>query len=136
MSACRRLRNASTASATTPTRVTMPQVPTDYPQRLAQRGLRVSTFGDWTSCGGSADHRAVVLHHTASSSSVAPADDAAYCHHGTSDAPLYNVLCGRDGSVWVLTRNKSNSSGQINSTDRKSTRLNSSHLGISYAVFC
>src|SRR5205814_10078132 len=26
--------------------------------------------------------------------------------------------------------------GLIGSTDRKSTRLNSSHLGISYAVFC
>src|SRR5205814_8690405 len=25
---------------------------------------------------------------------------------------------------------------QLNGTDRKSTRLNSSHLGISYAVFC
>src|ERR1035438_10586889 len=28
------------------------------------------------------------------------------------------------------------SSGTSTSTDRKSTRLNSSHLGISYAVFC
>src|SRR5437899_9277523 len=26
--------------------------------------------------------------------------------------------------------------GETTSTDRKSTRLNSSHLGISYAVFC
>src|ERR1035441_10955527 len=26
--------------------------------------------------------------------------------------------------------------GQLEETDRKSTRLNSSHLGISYAVFC
>src|SRR5258705_2162308 len=28
------------------------------------------------------------------------------------------------------------SSGQAHGPDRKSTRLNSSHLGISYAVFC
>src|SRR5262245_2719990 len=30
----------------------------------------------------------------------------------------------------------SEGAGQVSSTDRKSTRLNSSHLGISYAVFC
>lgn len=93
----------------------MPLVPTDFPQRLAARGLNVQVFSDWAACGGSADHRAVVLHHTASSSSARPQDDAAYCHHGTDDAPLYNVLVGRDASVWVLTRNKSNSSGKISS---------------------
>lgn len=93
----------------------MSLVPDDYPDRLARAGLRVSVFGDWRTCGGDANHRAVVLHHTASGSSVSPADDAAYCHHGTSDAPLYNVLIGRDGSCWVLTRRKSNSSGKISS---------------------
>src|SRR5262245_64349587 len=31
--------------------------------------------------------------------------------------------------------NKSSTNGQV-TIDRKSTRLNSSHLGISYAVFC
>src|SRR5437899_4606142 len=34
------------------------------------------------------------------------------------------------GTYWPLLPS------QIGSTDRKSTRLNSSHLGISYAVFC
>src|SRR5262245_64529826 len=33
-------------------------------------------------------------------------------------------------------RRKSPPTATGNSTDRKSTRLNSSHLGISYAVFC
>jgi hypothetical protein len=93
----------------------MPLVPTDYPHRLADRGLTVNVFGGWESHGSSADHRAVVLHHTASGSSTAPADDAAYCHHGSSDSPLYNVLIDRDGCAWVLAREKSNSSGKISS---------------------
>src|SRR5262245_64387178 len=40
------------------------------------------------------------------------------------DAPRFGVVSGNDkGSEWTFE-------------DRKSTRLNSSHLGISYAVFC
>src|SRR5262245_64913116 len=35
----------------------------------------------------------------------------------------------------AINRGESNPP-RANSTDRKSTRLNSSHLGISYAVFC
>src|SRR5262245_63776808 len=34
--------------------------------------------------------------------------------------------CSSAGSCWTMDRGR----------DRKSTRLNSSHLGISYAVFC
>jgi hypothetical protein len=94
----------------------MPLVPTDFPSRLAARGLSVQVFSDWTTCGGSADQRAVVLHHTASSSSASPSSDAAYCHHGPSDAPLYNVLVDRTGVVWLLARNKANSSGKISGT--------------------
>jgi len=90
-------------------------VPADFPERLKRRGLKVSAFGDWYNAGGNADHKAIVLHHTASAASGSPASDAAYCHHGTSIAPLYNVLIGRDGSVWVLAREKSNSSGKISS---------------------
>src|SRR5258705_1463370 len=33
-------------------------------------------------------------------------------------------------------RDKATSRGRAHAIDRKSTRLNSSHLGISYAVFC
>src|ERR1035438_10748464 len=40
---------------------------------------------------------------------------------GTADAPIPTVDAGPDGRAGI---------------DRKSTRLNSSHLGISYAVFC
>jgi hypothetical protein len=90
-------------------------VPTDYPTRLAQRGLVVNVFDGWESHGGSADHRAVVMHHTASSSSSSPEADAAYCHHGSSDSPLYNVLIDRYGCAWILAREKANSSGKISS---------------------
>src|SRR5258705_6862587 len=41
--------------------------------------------------------------------------------------------CPHDQKTWYLT-NKMNS--YFTHKDRKSTRLNSSHLGISYAVFC
>lgn len=90
-------------------------VPNSYPSELAAAGLRVHVFDGWETHGGSADHRAIVLHHTASSARAAPADDAAYCHHGSSDAPLYNVLVDRYGECWLLAREKSNSSGQISS---------------------
>src|ERR1035441_4999177 len=38
-------------------------------------------------------------------------------------------------SVWYPATSSVSASGRSNG-DRKSTRLNSSHLGISYAVFC
>src|SRR5947199_9575356 len=41
---------------------------------------------------------------------------------------------GRRGGGW--SRSRSGPSPSAPSRDRKSTRLNSSHLGISYAVFC
>src|SRR5258705_4930982 len=45
----------------------------------------------------------------------------------------YEVL-GTFGAVEVVPHHEDE--GERNSRDRKSTRLNSSHLGISYAVFC
>lgn len=93
----------------------MAKAPADFPDRLAAAGLRVHVFDDWYGLGGDADHRAVVLHHTASSARAAPADDAAYCHHGSGDSPLYNVLVDRTGECWILAGDKSNSSGQISS---------------------
>src|SRR5205814_8641790 len=39
-----------------------------------------------------------------------------------------HIKVGRDGTAYVPNKNCGG--------DRKSTRLNSSHLGISYAVFC
>src|SRR5947199_7888283 len=40
------------------------------------------------------------------------------------------------GAVAYIVRSLPRPPGQGRQTDRKSTRLNSSHLGISYAVFC
>src|SRR5947199_1719493 len=51
---------------------------------------------------------------------------------------VYSVLAFTDtyGS-WRADLQKRLAAGQdVTSEDRKSTRLNSSHLGISYAVFC
>src|SRR5690554_7395972 len=45
--------------------------------------------------------------------------------HGGSDAANLKLKATRDGDHFVL-----------NGEDRKSTRLNSSHVRISYAVFC
>src|SRR5262245_48462594 len=96
----------------------MALVPTDFPSLLAAQGLNVYVQNGWQSRGGNADHRAVVLHHTTSSSSTKPADDAAYCTSGGSNAPLYNVMVDRYGAVWVLARMKSNNAGEISSTAR------------------
>lgn len=93
----------------------MPKVPSNYPDLLAQAGLRVHVYGDWYGLGGDADHCAIALHHTASSASTAPADDAAYCHHGSQDSPLYNVLVDRHGECWLLASDKSNNAGKISS---------------------
>src|SRR5205814_8822648 len=43
---------------------------------------------------------------------------------------------GASGSIPVAANPQSRSIGTKPPKDRKSTRLNSSHLGISYAVFC
>src|SRR5262245_62827642 len=52
---------------------------------------------------------------------------------GCGKSTLFNVigglLDGYDGAVKVAGE-------RVRGPDRKSTRLNSSHLGISYAVFC
>lgn len=94
----------------------MPLVPSDFPQRLAAMGVPVNVMSDWATAGGSANHTAVVMHHTASSASTSPDSDAAYCAHGSSDSPLYNVLVDRYGAAWVLARDKANSSGKISGT--------------------
>src|SRR5205814_10672825 len=42
--------------------------------------------------------------------------------------PSKDLVSGKAADSWVIPK--------MNPLDRKSTRLNSSHLGISYAVFC
>src|SRR5262245_64718691 len=48
-------------------------------------------------------------------------------------APRRPGACGRSGSRGIMLAVRR---AQVPAQDRKSTRLNSSHLGISYAVFC
>src|SRR5207253_11366021 len=38
--------------------------------------------------------------------------------------------------IWILSRDSFQVLGKFGRRDRKSTRLNSSHVAISYAVFC
>src|ERR1035438_2225188 len=47
-----------------------------------------------------------------------------------------SVQAGVDGAGVVLMDGGQVECGEVGVLDRKSTRLNSSHLGISYAVFC
>src|ERR1035438_7977814 len=54
---------------------------------------------------------------------LAPELDSERHHHERVDQPQKVDCVVRHGVQWELV-------------DRKSTRLNSSHLGISYAVFC
>jgi N-acetylmuramoyl-L-alanine amidase len=87
-------------------------VPTDLPQRCSEAGLEVYELDGWENYGKSADHGAAVFHWTASSRSQSPSSCANYCAYNDG-YPHYNVLVGRDGSVWFLARMKAESSGQI-----------------------
>src|SRR5258705_9348451 len=55
-----------------------------------------------------------------------------------SARPAVNVCqdCGRSIGRHPITKVPEPIRNRAGGTDRKSTRLNSSHLGISYAVFC
>src|ERR1035438_5473043 len=57
-------------------------------------------------------------------------NERAHTDAGEKEARGSYFARGLDRSGWEKARNSSPT------TDRKSTRLNSSHLGISYAVFC
>jgi hypothetical protein len=87
-------------------------VPIDLPQRCSDAGLEVYVLNGWESYGAAADHGAAVFHWTASSRSQSPSSCANYCAYNDG-YPHYNVLVGRDGSVWFLAREKAESSGQI-----------------------
>src|SRR5205814_3249981 len=56
-------------------------------------------------------------------------DEAVFRRMNDADFPVSEVLNGIDAAAAAAA-------SMPFSTDRKSTRLNSSHLGISYAVFC
>src|SRR5258705_11432912 len=50
--------------------------------------------------------------------------------------PIWGVIAGIVGARLYHDITSWNQDSAIHAQDRKSTRLNSSHLGISYAVFC
>src|SRR5437899_8306520 len=54
---------------------------------------------------------------------------------GVHQPLVYETLGGRMAAAALAHENLSGARGE-RERDRKSTRLNSSHLGISYAVFC
>src|SRR2546430_6201236 len=51
-------------------------------------------------------------------------------------SPGGNVTAGWENALAVFRHNSPSTEGLWDSLDRKSTRLNSSHSQISYAVFC
>src|SRR5256885_9764598 len=57
-------------------------------------------------------------------------------HAGFSDGPTSLYLSIDQGASWAVTGSGFSSAATRTTLDRKSTRLNSSHLVISYAVFC
>jgi hypothetical protein len=91
-------------------------VPVDLPDRLAARGLRVSVIAGWETRGKPADHRAGVLHHTASNVNASVQGEVSGHINGKAGVPgpLCNVTIGRDGVVYVLARFASNNAGKIN----------------------
>src|SRR6266850_2800141 len=105
-------------------------------EKYGQAALRVIATGT-TSCCGS----------TSSASSCDPVTSNLYDHDQTADLPEQAVAaslgCGNPTALAELAAGETvldlGSGGGIDvllSADRKSTRLNSSHLVISYAVFC
>src|SRR5262245_7438111 len=100
---------------------------------------------------GYAPFRKIVVHHTASPNSVKdPAATVRFGYElhvvdrGFTDIG-YNFLISPDGEIFEGRRARKYGKGELHTgedgagnsiIDRKSTRLNSSYLGISYAVFC
>src|SRR5262245_64902664 len=57
-------------------------------------------------------------------------------HPGVGREALEQPVVARDAVPQEVVERRHRALGQVALEDRKSTRLNSSHLGISYAVFC
>lgn len=83
---------------------------------LRAAGLAVVEVAGWQtrarSSGGYDGGRpsCVAWHHTASSASLEA--DAAYCATGAADAPICNLVVGRDGTVAVIAAGATNTNGK------------------------
>src|SRR3712207_8446391 len=64
--------------------------------------------------------------------------DEVYKRRWAKEVPYYRIYLGRNPIVWNLHLPiwRFNRAYRSLRSDRKSTRLNSSHANISYAVFC
>lgn len=89
---------------------------TELANWLRTAGLRVVEQPGWPtrarSSGGFTGDRpwCVMWHHTASKTSID--NDAAYCATGDADAPICNLLIGRDGEVRVIAAGATNTNGK------------------------
>jgi hypothetical protein len=88
---------------------------TDMAEVLRIAGLQVVELAGWeTRARGSGGYDglpcAVLWHHTASSGDGA--SDADYCTFGSDDAPVCNLVIGRDGLVYVCAAGATNTNGK------------------------
>ena len=100
-------------------------MPLDFPDRLVKRGLQVAVIKGWETRGKPADHRAGVLHHTASNLKTTTKATVAGHLEGKPDVsgPLCNVTIGRDGVVYVLARShRTTPARSLRSRSRKHAR--------------
>jgi len=98
----------------------MPLVPLDLPERLTAAGLDVKVIAGWETRGRAADHRALVMHHTASRLTQDELSVTAGHVHGSGKVPgpVCNLSVGRSCTVYLVARNTANHAGQINFTPR------------------
>jgi hypothetical protein len=88
---------------------------TDLAEVLRIAGLQVVELDGWqTRARGSGGYDglpwAVLWHHTASAGNGAA--DADYCTFGSDDAPVCNLVIGRDGLVYVCAAGATNTNGK------------------------
>src|ERR1035441_3908479 len=63
-------------------------------------------------------------------------DGSTWNQTSVTGAAIFAFTSDKNGNIYAGTNGNITGSGGVMLRDRKSTRLNSSHLGISYAVFC
>lgn len=89
-------------------------LPLDYV--VAGAGLNLKTYSGWQtrsrSSGGFNRVAGIVIHHTASPSNQSFDNDWNYCAVGHPDAPVANMLLGRDGLVGIHAAGASNHAGK------------------------